>query len=84
MMCWGRKLKRDQTTQTNISYVHWMRLVEYDTNLNEGPRIVQWDREPRKGSESSGARRSDSRHLPSTQTDNLQEHIGVGPFGVSP
>ena len=41
MMCWGRKLKRDQATQTDISYVHWMRLVEYDRENNVGSRVVQ-------------------------------------------
>ena len=47
MMCWGRKLKRDQATQTDISYVHCMRLVEYDTRKpNEDTRVVQRDSIP--------------------------------------
>ena len=51
MMCWGRKLKRDQATQTDISYVHWMRLIEYDQAKNVGYKVDQ--REPRKGDERS-------------------------------
>ena len=54
MWCLGRKPKLHKAVQTNISYVHLMRLVEYDTNINEGSRVVQ--REPRKGGESSGPR----------------------------
>ncbi len=31
MWCLGRKIKRDVATQTEITYIHFLRLLEYDT-----------------------------------------------------
>ena len=51
MWCLWRTPKQHKAVQTNISYVHVMRLVQYDTGeINEDFRIVQRDRQSCKGS----------------------------------
>ena len=73
-------------TQTDISYVHAMRLVAYDTgaNINAHPGVVQRDRESRKSSESTRTRSGDSRHLPQALPDDLHGLVRMGPFDVPP
>ena len=86
MWCLGRKVRRDVATQTDITYVHVMRLVEYDTgaDINAHPRVVQRDRESRKSSESKRTRGGDPGHLPAAQSNDLCEYIRVGPFDDVP
>ena len=57
----------------DISYVHAMRLVEYDTepNVNAHPRRFFGNRESRKGGESTGARSGDSGCLPEASSYDL-------------
>ena len=73
-------------TQTDISYVHAMRLVEYDTgaDINAHPGVVQRDREHSKGSESAGSRGGDVGHLPETPSHHLHGLVRMGPFGLRP
>ena len=81
MWCLGRKARRDQAVQTEISYVHTWRI---GTIVNEDFGVVCGDELARKGGERERARRGDVRPLPQAQPYDLCEYTRMGPFGLRP